>query len=175
MPAHYLKDFQQRIASKYAGAAGPRNRRLLIGRKGPTRKIHNFERAQEFLSGHGFETAFLEGLSIVEQILLFQSAEFVIGTHGSGLTNLLFCEPGTKVIELMPSIEMRPFFWLISEKLNLTYAVQFCAAVDGDSFQASLNVDIGKLQALYRMVDAIVTVSGDFGTGDSTGRLPSSR
>jgi glycosyltransferase involved in cell wall biosynthesis len=152
MPALHLKHFQQRIAARYADTVGPRNRRLLIERKGPTRKIDNFEQVQAFLSGHGFETIFLEGLSIVEQILLFQSAEFVIGAHGAGLTNLLFCKPGTKVIEFMPAVEMRPFFWMISEKLNLVHAVQFCPTVDGACFQASINVDIAKLQTLYRMV-----------------------
>jgi len=153
-PASYLKDFQQRIASKYADAGGSRSKRLLIERKGPTRKIENFEQVQEFLAQQGFETIILEGMSIVEQILLFQNAEFVIGTHGAGLTNLLFCEPGTKVIEFMPSIEMRPFFWLISDKLNLTHAVQFCAAAGDEGFQANLNVDVEKLEALYRIVAA---------------------
>jgi len=153
MPATYLKSFQRRISSKYAGVAGTRNRRLLVERKGPTRKIQNFDEVQAFLTHEGFETVFLEGMSIREQILLFQSAEFVIGTHGAGLTNLLFCEPGTKVLEFMPSVEMRPFFWLISEGLNLRHAVQFCSGADGDSFKATLNVDISKLKAFYRMVD----------------------
>ena len=153
MPAHRLKSFQQRIATKYAGACGARNRRLLIERKSPTRKIQNFDEVQAFLAHQGFETVFLEGMSVREQILLFQSADFVIGAHGAGLTNLLFCEPGTKVLEFMPSVEMRPFFWLISEGLELRHAVQFCRGVDGDSFQATLNVDIAKLKALYRIVD----------------------
>jgi capsular polysaccharide biosynthesis protein len=88
------------------------------------------------------------------QILLFQSAEFVISPHGAGLANLLFCEPGTKVIELMPSVEVRPFFWLISEKLGLVHGVQFCASVGDQGFQGSITVDIDKLQALLLMVDA---------------------
>src|SRR6478736_5721811 len=64
------------------------SKRLLIERKGPTRKIENFDQVQQFLAHHGFETIVLEEMSIVEQILLFQNAEFVIGTHGAGLTNL---------------------------------------------------------------------------------------
>jgi capsular polysaccharide biosynthesis protein len=91
---------------------------------------------------------------MADQILLFQSAEFVISPHGAGLSNLLFCEPGTKVIELMPSFEMRPFFWLISEKLDLIHGMQFCSTVPDRDFCAPLTVDIGKLQALLRMVDA---------------------
>jgi glycosyltransferase involved in cell wall biosynthesis len=154
MPACHLKDFQQRIAARYAGLRTPRDRRLLIARKGPTRKIHNLEQVQAFLSRYDFETVYLEGMSMVDQILLFQSAEFIIGPHGAGLANLLFCEPGTKVIELMPSVEVRPFFWMISEKLDLVHGMQFCAPADGQGFQASITVDVGKLQALIRMVDA---------------------
>jgi hypothetical protein len=154
MPACHLKDFQQRIAARYAGLRTPRDRRLFIARKGPARRIHNLEQVQAFLSRYDFETVYLEGMSMVDQILLFQSADFIIGPHGAGLANLLFCEPGTKVIELMPSVEVRPFFWLISEKLDLVHGMQFCEPADGQGFQASITVDVGKLQALIRMVDA---------------------
>ena len=154
MPAPYLKDFQQRIATLYAGKRGPRNRRLLVARNWSTRKFHNIEQLQALLSRYDFETVYLEGMSTVDQILLFQSAEFIIGAHGAGLANLLFCEPGTKVIELMPSVEMRPFFWLISQKLDLVHGLQFCDPVGGKGFQDDITVDIGKLEALIRMVDA---------------------
>jgi glycosyltransferase involved in cell wall biosynthesis len=154
MPAPYVKDFQQRVAARYAGLCGPRNRRLFIGRKGPTRKIHNIEQVQALLSRYEFETIYLEGKSVLDQILLFQSAQFVIGAHGAGLSNLLFCEPGTKVIEFMPSVELRPFFWLISDKLELVHGMQFCTPVEPQTFRSDLTVDVDKLQALFRMVDA---------------------
>jgi hypothetical protein len=154
MPPSCLKEFRQRVAARYAGSGGSRKRRLLVARKGPTRIIHNIEQIHGFLSKHDFETIYLEGMSVVDQIRLFQSAEFVISPHGAGLANLLFCEPGTKVIEFMPSVEVRPFFWMISEKLDLVHGVQFCRAAKGHGFQAAVTVDVGKLQALYRMVDA---------------------
>jgi hypothetical protein len=154
MPAPYLKDFQKRIAARYAGLRSPRNRRLLVARKLPARKIHNIEQLQAFLSRYDFETVYLEGMSVVDQMLLFQSAEFIIGTHGAGLANLLFCEPGTKVIELMPSVEVRPFFWMISDKLDLVHGMLFCPPVAGNTFRADIHVDIDKLDALIRMVNA---------------------
>jgi capsular polysaccharide biosynthesis protein len=155
MPAPYLKDFQKRIAALYAHLRSPRNRRLLVARKGPTRKIHNIEQVQAFLSRYHFETVYLEGMSMPDQILLFQSAHFIISPHGAGLANLLFCEPGTKVIELMPVVEMRPFFWLISDKLDLVHGMQFCPVVAGENFQAGgIQVDIDKLDALIRMLNA---------------------
>ena len=154
MPPPYLQDFRQRVAARYAASRGPRKRRLLVARKGPTRMIDNLGQVEAFLSRHGFETVYLEGMSVVDQILLFQRAEFVISPHGAGLANLLFCEAGTRVIELTPSVEMRPFFWLISEKLSLVHGVLFCPVAEGRGFQGGITIDISKLRALYGLVEA---------------------
>ena len=153
MPAHHVQDFQRRVATLYAGSRGPRNKRLLVARKGPPRKFHNLEQVEALLSIYGFKTVYLEGMSGVDQILLFQSAEFIIAAHGAGLANLLFCEPGTKVIELMPSVEFRSFFWLIAQKLNLVYGLQFCGV---DRYEDDITVDIDKLRTLIGMVDTHV-------------------
>ena len=42
----------------------------------------------------------LSELSFNEQIKIFNEAKIIIGSHGAGLTNLIFCEPSTKVIEI---------------------------------------------------------------------------
>jgi hypothetical protein len=152
MPAHHVKDFQRRVAALYGGSRGPRNKRLLVARRGLTRKFHNLEQVEASLSIYGFKTVYLEGMSSVDQILLFQSAEFIIGAHGAGLSNLLFCEPGTKVIELMPCVEFRSYFWFISQKLDLVYGLQFCA----NGYDDGSTVDIDKLQTLIQMVEAHV-------------------
>ena len=100
-----ITDLQAGIkAGKYTSrslAAKYLERIEAIDRKGPTRKIHNVEQVKALLARYDFETVYLEGMKVAEQIMLFQSAEFVIGVHGAGLANLLFCEPGTNVIELM--------------------------------------------------------------------------
>ncbi len=153
MPAPYLKNFQQRIAARYAGQRGPRKRRLLVARRGVHRSIRNIGQVQDLLSRYSFETVYLEGMSMADQILLFQSAEFIIGPHGAGLANLLFCEPGTKVIEFMPMVEFRPFFWVISEKLGLVHGLQFCDPAAGQGFQDAIHVDTGKLETLMRRME----------------------
>jgi len=148
IPATYVRDFQERIWRMYAAIRETRKRRLLVARKGPSRTICNLVQVEEVLARYGFETVYLEGMSMKDQILLFQGAEFVISPHGAGLANLVFCERGTKVIELMPLAQFRPFFWLISQKLGLEHAVQFCdSPVNGD-FQSSIEVHTGKLATL---------------------------
>ena len=56
----------------------------------------------------------------------------------------------------MPSVELRPFFWLISEKLELVHGMQFCTPVGPQTFQSDLTVDIDKLQALFQWSPRIV-------------------
>jgi capsular polysaccharide biosynthesis protein len=154
MPATYLRKFQRRIAARYADRRGFRDRRLLVARRGPARTIANLGEVQAALSGYAFETVYLEGMSMAEQILLFQSAAFIVAPHGAGLANLLFCEPGTGVVELSPESEFRSFFWLIAAKLELVHGLQFCPTTEGEGFQGALTVDVAKLKALVRQVDA---------------------
>lgn len=154
MPAPYLEDFRRSVATRHDVAGMRRERRLFVARRGPTRTIANHAQVQEALERLGFETVYLEGMGMADQIRLFRSAAFVVGPHGAGLANLLFCDAGTKVIEFMPSIEFRPFFWLISAKLGLVHGIQFCPTSAEQGFQGALGVDVGKLLALVRRVDA---------------------
>jgi capsular polysaccharide biosynthesis protein len=48
----------------------------------------------------GFERVVLAGVPLAEQIRLFTEATRIVGAHGAGLTNLLFCRPGAVVCEL---------------------------------------------------------------------------
>jgi capsular polysaccharide biosynthesis protein len=100
---------------------------------------------------HGFSTHMLEDLSFDEQITLFSQAEFVVAPHGAGLANLLFCQPGTKVLELCPETEYRPFFAYMSSKLGLTHGIMPCPTTD-QGFNGDLQPDMEKFAGLFRML-----------------------
>jgi len=48
----------------------------------------------------GFRIVDPESLSAARQISVFSSAEMVVGPSGSGMFNVVFCHPGTKVIDI---------------------------------------------------------------------------
>ncbi len=76
-------------------------KRIFISRaKAPCRRIRNEEALMELLAALGFVSYSLEDLSIQEQATLFKNAEVIVGPHGAGWTNLIFCKPGTKIIEI---------------------------------------------------------------------------
>jgi tetratricopeptide (TPR) repeat protein len=96
--------------------------RLYISRRlASDRRIINEQELTNLLEGIGFKCITLESLSIVQQAALLASAEVVISPHGSGLSNIVFCQPGTKVIELFSPNYVYPCYWLISNLVELEY------------------------------------------------------
>lgn len=63
------------------------------------RRVANEEDVINFLSNFGFVPVWLEGSSFVEQIALLANAEVIVAPHGDGSTNLLWCNPKTKVLK----------------------------------------------------------------------------
>ncbi|WP_409341770.1 glycosyltransferase family 61 protein [Paenibacillus sp. MBLB4367] len=89
------------------------------------RRVTNEEQLFEILRPLGFKLVHLELYSVVQQAQVFSSAKLIVSPHGSGLTNLIFCRPGTKVVELFaPSFPVY-VFWLICNQLELDYYYLF--------------------------------------------------
>jgi len=82
--------------------AGPEPReRLWVSRGGARdRRLLNEDEVVSFLEGYGIRPVDPGALEVSEQARLFARAELVIGGHGAGLTNILFCAPGSVVLEL---------------------------------------------------------------------------
>lgn len=86
-----------------------------------TRRIINEMELIKFLQPLGFQVVALETLTVQAQAQLLASAQVVISAHGGGLTNLTFCQPGTKVIEIFSPNFVYPCYWLVSNLLQLDY------------------------------------------------------
>ena len=97
-------------------------KRIYITRKlAKSRRVLNEDEILKLLATYGFEEVILESLSVLEQAALFSQAEIIISPHGSGLTNLVFCQPGTKVIELFAPNYVYHCYWWISNLVSLDY------------------------------------------------------
>ncbi len=96
--------------------------RIYISRnKAKYRRVINEEKVVNLLSQYGFVPIELETLSVVEQVTLFANAKVIVSPHGSGMTNIMFCHPGTTVIELVSPNYIRHYYWVISQQLGLKY------------------------------------------------------
>jgi len=96
--------------------------RIYISRKNArSRKVLNEDKVIELLTRHGFKTVELELFPVSEQVRLFSNAEAIVSAHGGGLTNLVFCQPGTKVLECFSPNYVNVLYWILSSHINLNY------------------------------------------------------
>lgn len=90
----------------------------------PKRKVTNEAEVISTLEGMGFTSFALSNYSLKQAIQLFKNAEMVVAPHGAGLTNLLFCQSGTRVLELFSDKFVNHYFYEIASNLNLLYDFQ---------------------------------------------------
>ena len=104
------------------GARQAPARRVYISRGlASYRRVVNENEVVNLLRSFGFEELKLEGLSMTKQAETMASCEAVVAPHGAGLCNIVFCEAGTKVIEIFSPELVTGFYWKLSSQLNLDY------------------------------------------------------
>lgn len=114
---HYLRE-------KLVPRDPKRSRKIYYSRRSAsTRRVLNEEEFLPDLVSRGFEIFTGEGVSMENQIQIFSEATCVIGAHGAGLANLVFCAPMTPVLELMGSTYINPVMGELCDSGGLRYSV----------------------------------------------------
>ncbi len=120
--------------------------------KASRRKILNEDEVVGLLSRFGFRTVYFEDLSFDEQASIALNAKYLISNHGAGLTNMLFMESGTCVLELRKEDDCNNnCYFSLASALDLEYFYQTCACENNDldghmANVASLIVDLQRLR-----------------------------
>ncbi|WP_432561313.1 glycosyltransferase family 61 protein [Kineococcus sp. SYSU DK003] len=99
-----------------------RGSRLLIQR--PVDRRRNLVNAAEVLAALeplGYEVVDPGSMSLAEEAAVFGAAEVVVGVHGAGLTNMVFCRPGTAVVELTPHALVHPTFVKLADAARVRH------------------------------------------------------
>ena len=99
------------LRNTFSTEKNPRSRKIFIGRSAAKHRvlIHEMEIWAQ-LQKRGFESVKCEKLSVQEQAEVFGAADVVVGAHGAALTNLVFCRPGTRVVELFSPAYVNPCY-----------------------------------------------------------------
>ena len=117
------------------------------------RPIQNESDVQSLVEAYGMDVRQLSGMSVREQISLFARAGIVVAAHGAGLTNLMWCQEGTIVVELMPDRHRIPCFRNICQQRNLQHHVILCPQPGSEwAGAAQMHVPLERLSEILRMV-----------------------
>ena len=116
------------LRNTFPAGKNPRARKIFIGRGEAKHRplIHEREIWAQ-LQKRGYESVDCGKMSVQEQANIFGSAEVVVGAHGAALSNLVFCRPGTQVVELFSPAYVNPCYRDLCVAANLSHA-----AVVGD-------------------------------------------
>lgn len=85
------------------------------------RSISNENEVKRYLLKNNFISIKLGEIKFSEQVDLFYNADCIVGLHGAGFANLVFCKPGTKVIEFRSS-DAGYAIANLAKKNNLNYS-----------------------------------------------------
>jgi capsular polysaccharide biosynthesis protein len=131
-------------------ATGPK--RIFISR-GETywRPLVNERECFALLERHGFVEVRLGEMSIAEQAALFAGARCVATPHDAGLTNLVFSEPGTKVIELFAPQHRVVVYSQLCAARELDYYCLFGEAEPGVDARNPYRVSVDSLARLVEL------------------------
>ncbi|MGB3557166.1 MAG: tetratricopeptide repeat protein [Geitlerinemataceae cyanobacterium] len=128
-----LKFLRQSFLPQKTSSIEKYPQRIYISRSSARyRHLLNESEIIKLLEKSGFTTVTLEKLSLEEQVTLFSQAKTIVAPHGSGLTNLIFCQPGTQVVEITSPHYVRHYFRAITQHLQIEHYI-----VLGDVFTSS--------------------------------------
>ena len=104
-----------------------KGRRLFIPRRG-TRRLTNEAEIEAAAVEFEFEICDFQGVE--DEFRYCREADYIVGPHGAGLSNLAVCRPGTKVLELTPSDHKLPYFYTLAEAANLDFSAILGTSTD---------------------------------------------
>ncbi|MBW4493749.1 MAG: DUF563 domain-containing protein [Oscillatoria princeps RMCB-10] len=121
------------------------------------RRVINEDEVISLLSKFGFRSVTLESMSVAQQASLLGNAKIVVAPHGGGLTNLVFCQPGTKVIEIFSPNYVYPCYWLVSNIVGLEYYCAVGETLAGGNFHKII-CPSPRIEDIFVSVDELLKI-----------------
>lgn len=112
------------------------------------RRVINEQEVVDMLSEFGFESYRLEEHSLAENAVLFSEADAVVGAHGAGLTDLIYCDD-TLIVELFGSKIKDPYKEL-AEVIGVPYQSIHCQPESTD-----IRVETSRLNRSFKCVSSV--------------------
>ncbi|NTW32157.1 MAG: glycosyltransferase family 61 protein [Bacteroidetes bacterium] len=141
-------------------SADPLMKKIYISRKNAGRRtLSNEDDVINVFKKFGYSILNCENLSLNEQISIFSNASTIASLHGAGLTNMIWMEKGSKVLEMHREIKERKdhhsfVYFTLASSLSLDYYYIWCQNDNySDFFEGVLQVNIDKLETVLNLMN----------------------
>ena len=120
------------------------------------RRMRDDSAIREVLVRHGYQSFIAHSGNFRDQVAAFASAGEIVAVHGAGLTNLLFCRPGTRVIEIFPENFVKSTYFWLARQLDPDY--QYVIGGPGD-YDQCFEAGADKIDNLLDALPALPAVA----------------
>ena len=142
-----------RAAMRSTAGAEAKRRVYISRRKAPSRRLLNEDAVWACLEPEGFESVAMETLSFDEQVDLMQETRVLAAPHGAGLTNMLFCPQGARIVEIASPEFPNPNFYALASAMGHDYwLVNADLRGSGPVPHRDLHVPVSALEAVLPQV-----------------------
>ena len=98
----------------------PLSQNLFIGREDA--KFRKLVNQKDFIKeNQNLQSIILSQKTIKEQVSLFNQSNLTVGVHGAGLTNIVFSEPNSTLIEILDDAYVNINYWFFSNLIDVNY------------------------------------------------------
>ncbi|NEP83002.1 MAG: glycosyltransferase family 61 protein, partial [Okeania sp. SIO3B3] len=147
------------LKSEKIGKLSESPERIFISRKlASWRRVVNEDEVVSFLAKFGFISITLESLTVAEQAALMSKVKVIVAPHGAGLTNLVFCNSESKVIEIFSPKYINSIYWKISSFYHLSHYYLIGENFENDNsdkqpWKPDILVDIKQLRKIMKLAE----------------------
>ena len=120
-PGWLIDNYRKTLLPQSASLSNTKRKIYISRRDSSSRQLINEEEVIAALELRGFESVELSNYNFHDKMVLFSESECIIGLAGAGMSNLMFCAPNTRVLELQPSSNVIYLYATICGYLNLNY------------------------------------------------------
>ena len=136
-PGYYHPELMQETAqliTKSFTDGKIKNRKIYITRKNASRrKIVNESEIIEVVMRHGFEIFDFDNIDFQQQVAIIVNTSILVSLHGGALTNMIFMEPGSTIVEFLPKQIMNDkCYFILAGTMKHRYHYLSCE-MDGES------------------------------------------
>ena len=124
-------------------------RRVYISRaKAEKRQIINEREVMDVMLSFGFEIHYFEDYDLDKAVEIMRRCKYLVSIHGAGLTNMLFMDKKTKVLEFRQEGDnINGCYYSLANSLGIDYYYLLCKSTPGEIQVADLTVNITKLKS----------------------------
>ena len=97
------------------------NSKVYISRRNSKRPLPNEIKVEKTFKEIGFEIMYFETLDFPCQVSITRGLKILAGSHGAGLTNMLWSQTNSRIIEVMPPDFHNPCYRQLAQNLGLEY------------------------------------------------------